>query len=94
MNDRGEGVPDATTAGRPSGSLESELENVCREITLIEGKVADFLEQQSSLVHRREQLSKEIQARKKRRESGLVAGERHAPCMVLRWPEVGGVGGP
>lgn len=56
------------TAGRSSGRLESELENVVRELSLVDGKLAELLDQQSSLCSRRDQLSSEIQARKKRRE--------------------------
>lgn len=60
------------TAGRASGRLESELENVCRELGLVEAKLADLLEQQNSLCSRRDQLSAEIQARKKRCEFSCV----------------------
>lgn len=55
------------TTGRSTGQLEIELENVCRELNLVEGKVAELLVQQSSLRGRQDQLSVEIQARKKRR---------------------------
>ena len=64
----GEGVLGVMTAGRSSGRLESELENVCRELSLVEAKVAELLEQQNSLRARRDQLSGEIRARKKRCE--------------------------
>lgn len=56
------------TAGVSSRQLESELENACREIALIDVKISELLETKSSLVSRRDQLSMEIQARKKRRQ--------------------------
>lgn len=56
------------TAGRENSQLESELENVCRELGLVESKLAELLAQQSSLCDRRDQISAELQARKKRRE--------------------------
>lgn len=56
------------TAGVPSGDLETELENVCRELGLVNAKVSELLDTQSSLQARRDRLSTEIQARKKRRE--------------------------
>ena len=56
------------TAGRTSGSLESELENVCRELALLEQKISQMLQQQTALCERRNQLTGEIQARRKRRE--------------------------
>lgn len=62
------GSAEVATAGRESGQLESELENVCRELGLVENKVAELLAQQTSLCNRRDQLSAELQARKKRRE--------------------------
>ncbi|CAN0003574.1 unnamed protein product, partial [Scytosiphon promiscuus] len=68
-----EGMEDAAgsaagmTAGVPSGALEVELENVCRELGLVNAKVSELLDTQSSLQARRDRLSKEIQARKKRR---------------------------
>lgn len=64
----GEGASGVTTAGRTSSNLESELENVCRELELLEHKISQMLQQQTALCARREQLSAEIQARKKRRE--------------------------
>lgn len=63
-----EGARGVTTAGKSSSSLESELENVCRELGLLEHKISQMLQQQTALCKRREQLSAEIQARKKRRE--------------------------
>lgn len=67
--DEKEGDSCVRTAGQSSGRLESELENVCRELSLVDARVAELLDQQSSLCRRRDQLSVEIQARKKRRES-------------------------
>ncbi|CAM9584793.1 unnamed protein product, partial [Ectocarpus sp. 12 AP-2014] len=55
------------TAGVPSGHLEGELENVCRELALVDAKVAELLDTQTALQTRRDQLSTEIQARQKRR---------------------------
>lgn len=63
-----DGYSNAATAGVSSGHLESELENACREIALVEVKIHELLEAKSSLVARRDQLSVEIQARKKRRK--------------------------
>lgn len=65
--DMGEENGSNITAGVSSGNLESELENACREIALVEVKIHELLETKSSLVARRDQLSVEIQARKKRR---------------------------
>lgn len=59
------------TAGRLSSQLESELENVCRELGLVEEKLAELLAQQGSLIDRKNQLTKELKARKKRREFWL-----------------------
>ena len=56
------------TAGVSSGRLESELENVCRELGLVNAKISELQETKDSLLRRRDQLSVEIQARKKRRE--------------------------
>lgn len=56
------------TAGRADAQLESELENVCRELSLVEQQLAELLAQQSSLCDRRDQISAELKARKKRRE--------------------------
>ena len=81
--DGDEGVIGVMTAGRSSGRLESELENVCRELNLVEAKVAELLEQQNSLRARRDQLSGEIRARKKRSEF-LVEG-----CSSLQVTVVG-----
>lgn len=59
---------DVFMAGKKDMQLESELENVCRELGLVEGKIAELLAQQSSLCDRRDQISAELQVRKKRRE--------------------------
>lgn len=71
------------TTNRSTGQLESELENVCRELSLVEGKVAELLAQQSSLCGRRDQLSVEIQARKKRR-GWLIVTDRVPRAGVFR----------
>lgn len=56
------------TAGKLSSQLESELENVCREMELVEERLAELLAQQGHLADRREHLTQELQARKKRRK--------------------------
>lgn len=56
------------TAGVSSAHLESELENLCREIDLVDVKLMELQETKQSLTRRRDELSVEIQARRKRRE--------------------------
>lgn len=68
------------TAGVPSGHLEGELENVCRELALVDAKVAELLDTQTALQARRDQLSTEIQARQKRRERFAV----HSDALFLQ----------
>lgn len=69
--EEGGGPAGGMTAGVPSGHLETELENVCRELDLVNAKVSELLDTQSSLQARRDRLSTEIQARKRRRKLEL-----------------------
>lgn len=62
-----DGPSEKMTAGVSSTHLESELENLCREIDLVDVKLMELQETKLSLTRRRNQLSAEIQARKKRR---------------------------
>lgn len=57
----------STTAGVSSAHLESELENLCREVELMDVQLMELQEARQSLARRRDMLSVEIQARKKRR---------------------------
>ncbi len=70
------------TAGVSSSHLESELENVVRELGIVNVRISELQETKSALLRRRDQLSVEIQARKKRREFVLhpqeVEGTRRA----------------
>lgn len=73
------------TAGVPSGHLEGELENVCRELALVDAKVAELLDTQTALQTRRDQLSTEIQARQKRRERSIVRFLFTLMIILCRW---------
>lgn len=64
-----DGPNKSMTAGVSSAHLESELENLCREIDLVDVRLMELTESKSALLRRRNQLSAEIQARKKRREN-------------------------
>lgn len=67
------------TAGVSSAHLESELENLCREIDLVDVKMMELQETKRSLARRRDELSVEIQARKKRRENR----DRESVCVCI-----------
>lgn len=77
------------TAGILSSQLESELENVCREMELVEQRLAELLTQQGHLADRKDHLTQELQARKKRREwvpTRMVYTCVCHLCDMLRWP--------
>lgn len=75
------------TIGKQSGELESELENVCRELGLVERTLADLLERQSALSSRKDQLSAELKARRSRREwvGSVFCACSESSCLVLEW---------
>jgi len=72
----GNGANPSMTAGVSSIHLESELENVVRELELVDVRLSELQDAKSALLRRRDRLSVEIQARKKRRELCFIPGER------------------